>query len=110
MVRAYQPIEESSIPKTAIITPFGLFEFTRMQFGLRNAAQTFQRDIHEVLHDLDFCFPYLDDILIASNTYEQHEEHLKQIFARLEKFGLTINLDKRVFGEKQVKFLGHLVS
>lgn len=111
LVRALHqiPIEESSIPKTSIITPFGLFEFTRMQFGLRNAAQTFQRFIHEVLHDLDFCFLYLDDILIASNTSEQHEE-LKQIFARLEKFGLTINLDKCVFGEKQVKFLGHLVS
>ncbi|GFV04821.1 hypothetical protein TNCV_5047851 [Trichonephila clavipes] len=60
------PIAEEDKEKTAIITPFGLFEFNVMSFGLRNAPSTFQRFINEVLFGLEFVFPYLDDILVAS--------------------------------------------
>ena len=60
------------VPKTAIITPFGLFEFLRMPFGLKNAAQAFQRLMDGILRDVDFAFVYLDDILIASPDEQSH--------------------------------------
>ncbi|EFA12668.1 hypothetical protein TcasGA2_TC010691 [Tribolium castaneum] len=85
-------------PKTAIITPFGLFEFTRMQFALPNSAQSFQRFIHEVSNGLDFCFPYLIDILIASTGLSEHSDHPRKVFERLLKYGLIINPEKCSFG------------
>ncbi|WP_165480168.1 reverse transcriptase family protein, partial [Clostridioides difficile] len=62
------PLAEQDIPKTAITTPFGLFEYIRMPFGLRNSAQTFQRFIDNVLRPLEFVYVYLDDILVASKS------------------------------------------
>lgn len=74
--------------KTAITTPFGLYEFNRMPFGLRNAAQTFQRFIDTVLRGFNFCYDYIDDLLVASRNEEEHRKHLEQIF-RLKAHGLS---------------------
>lgn len=104
------PMAPSDIEKTAIITPFGLFEFPVMTFGLRNAAQTFQRFIDNVLIGLNFAFPYLDDILVASSSPEQHIEDLRAVFERLREYGLVINETKCHFGKEQVNFLGHVVT
>jgi hypothetical protein len=104
------PVAECDIPKTAVITPFGLFEFLRMPFGLKNAAQAFQRLMDTVCSDLPFTFVYLDDILVASVTTEQHEGHLRELFRRLAAHGLVVNVDKCEFGREEIDFLGHRIS
>lgn len=104
------PIAPDDIPKTAVITPFGLFEFTVMTFGLRNAGQTFQRFLHQTLGDLDFVFSYIDDLLIASSCEMEHEKHLHIVFERLDQAGLKLNLEKCNFGKSEIEFLGYLIN
>ncbi len=78
-----------------------------MPFGLRNAAQTFQRFIDEVLRGLDFTYAYIDDILIASSSAEEHLRHLRLVLRRLEEHGLLINVAKSVFGVPELDILGY---
>lgn len=81
-----------------------------MAFGLRNAAQTFQRFIDDVCRDLAFVFVYLDDILVASSALDEHLQHLQALFQRLSDHGLVINPAKCEFGKSEVNFLSHTIS
>lgn len=95
------PMAKEDIDKTAIITPFGLFEFLVMPYGLKNASQTFQRFVDSVFRDLDFVFVYVDDILVMSDSHSDHQ-HLETVFSRLRQHALTINPSKSVIGQSSV--------
>ncbi|GFO40227.1 transposon ty3-g Gag-Pol polyprotein [Plakobranchus ocellatus] len=85
LIRGYHqiPMAPSSIAKTTVVTSFGLGEFFRMPFGLKNADQSFQRLMDGVLREVPFAFVYLDDILVASHSPQEHSQHLQHLFTLL---------------------------
>ena len=92
-MRAYHhiPVESSDIHKTAVVMPSGLFKFTCMPFCLRNADQTFQWFIDQVLSGLTCSYTYLDDILVASKDMDEHLSHLHQVLTHLQDYGIQLN-------------------
>jgi hypothetical protein len=103
-------VHPGDVQKTAITTPFGLFEFPFMSFGLRNAAQTFQQFINEILRGFDFCFVYINDILVYSRSRQEHERHLRTLFKQLQAYGILLNPSKCVFHAAEVTFLSYRIS
>lgn len=81
-----------------------------MTYGLRNAGQTFQRQIFRALGDLEFVFAFIDDILIASATPEEHESHVRIVLQRLKEFHLRLNVEKCQFGKSELEFLGYNIN
>ena len=104
-------VREPSREKTAFVTFDGLYEFKVMPFGLCNAPSTFQRLMQKILRGLSsFCSVYIDDILIFSESIEDHINHLSQVLERVESFGLKLHPSKCSLGCSQVLFLGHVVA
>jgi len=80
-----------------------------MSFGRRNAAQTFQRFWDEILKDLDFCFAYIDDILVFSRSPQEHDQQLRILFNQLQIYGTLLNPSK-CFPVPEISFLGYKIS
>jgi hypothetical protein len=105
-------IRPSDIPKTAIITKYGLYEFTVMSFGLTNAPAFFMNLMNSVFMDyLDkFMVVFIDDILIYSQSEGEHVNHLKMVLQRLREHQLYAKLSKCEFWINEVLFLGHIIN
>ena len=105
-------VEEDSIEKTAFVTQEGCWEFTVLPFGLKNAPAAWQRMVNTVLQGYlyQFAFMYIDDLVVASATWEEHLGHLRQVLERFRLAGLTLKLTKCRFGVSSLRFLGHIVT
>ena len=106
------PMHERDRPKTAFVCPFGLFEFNKLPFGISTAPSEFQEVMMRVLSESlnVYALVYLDDIIIFSPDVDTHFEHLSQVFAKLENAGLKLKQSKCKFFQKEVHYLGHIVS
>jgi RNase H-like domain found in reverse transcriptase/Reverse transcriptase (RNA-dependent DNA polymerase)/Integrase zinc binding domain/Chromo (CHRromatin Organisation MOdifier) domain/Retroviral aspartyl protease/Integrase core domain len=98
--------------KTAFRCRYGHFEYQVMPFGLMNAPGTFQAFVNDVLRDYldDFVVVYLDDILIFSDSPEEHDDHVRKVLQRLQDANLSLKLEKCEFDKTEVHFLGFVIS
>ena len=105
------PLTKRATERAAIITYQGVFKPLRTQFGLKNAPAKFCELISTMIRGLEnFVFYYLDDLLIFSETIEDHVKHVKCLFERISSFGMVIQTTKCNFCETEVKYLGYKIS
>lgn len=106
------PLSERSRDLTAFCVPWMLYRFTRVPFGLATGAQVLTRLLDQVFEDVKFkfVFNFLDDCVVYSETFDEHLEHLREVFTRLRTAGLTVNPKKLRLAVPEISFLGHLVS
>ena len=104
-------LTEESKKKTAFVTADGKYQWNIVPFGLATAVSTFQYLMSTVLTSLsNFAFMYLDDVLVFSETYDNHIHHLNEVFTCFVKAGLKIQLSKCQYFKTQLHFLGHKIS
>ncbi|KYO28763.1 hypothetical protein Y1Q_0004424 [Alligator mississippiensis] len=105
------PVAKRDRLKTAFSTPWGLYEFVRMPFGLHGTAATFQRLMDQILAPhAEYVAAYIDDIIIYTRTWEQHKSSLRAILTELRRTGLTANPQKCALAQKETKYLGFLTD
>ncbi|GFR23834.1 retrovirus-related Pol polyprotein from transposon 297 [Trichonephila clavata] len=105
------PLSPKAQKIAAFATSFGVYRPLRMPFGLKNAPYYFSQMMSEILSGCEkYATPYLDDIAIFSETWEEHLEHLEEILNRLKKANLTIKPSKCKFAQQEVQYLGHIVD
>ena len=106
-------VEEEHKARTAFtVGSLGFYEYNRLPFGLTNAPATYQRLMEEVFAELNhsICHIYLDDVIVFSDSYEEHLSRLEKVFIKLREAGLKLSPKKCRFFEPEVKYVGHIVS
>ncbi|RXN03980.1 Retrovirus-related Pol polyprotein from transposon 412 [Labeo rohita] len=105
-------VEEADKEKTAFVTPLGFWEFNRMPQGITNAPSTFQRLMERCVGDMNLheVLVFLDDLIIFSDSLEEHERRLMRVLHRLKEYGLKLSPEKCKFFQTTVRYLGHIIS
>lgn len=98
------------IHKTAFVSHNAKLEFVRMPFGTKSAGATLMRCMRKLLKGMEHVHNYIDDILVHTNTWEEHLQALGNLFDRLKQAGLTARPSKCEFGNNSVEFVGHKIS
>ena len=106
------PLNAESREKTAFSTHRGLYEFTRLPFGIKTGPAKFQRLINVILGKMapEKCLVYLDDTIILGRTFDEHLKHLEDVLIAFELANLKLNPEKCVWAQQEVKFLGHIIN
>ena len=106
LYKSYYQLElaPSSVHKTAMCTPIGLFVYKRLAVGMKNSQACMSKFMNKVLRGFNFVFCYIDDILIFSQNMEEHFRHLTLVFERLEYYGLILNRKKCIFAVSKSLF------
>ena len=112
--RAYYQgyVTEESRPKTGFLTPFGFYQWIRIPFGVSNAVPVFQRFMESLLEDCrnDYALPYIDDTIVYSKTIAEHIGHIRSVLQKFREKGLKLNIKKCHLFQKEVNYLGRIVS
>lgn len=105
-------IREEDREKTGFSINHAKFHFKRMPFGLKNAPSIFQRCVNEILHEFigKFAYVYIDDVIIFSNSEEEHMQHISLIFKALHGANMKISEEKSKFFKGDIEFLGHIIK
>ncbi|CAF0786226.1 unnamed protein product [Adineta steineri] len=106
------PIQHKDKEKTAFVTQDGLYQFEVLPMGLTNAPASFQRLMHNIIgyNRWDYTCVYLDDVIIFSNSFEQHMNHLQEIFQILKDHNFTLNPNKCSIAQQSIEFLSHTIT
>lgn len=105
------PMLEEHKERTAMTTQqFGAFEWNCLPMGLKNSPSIFQRGMQELLRDMDFCQVYIDDIIVYSDTPEEHFHHLRVLFTRLRQAKVLAKGTKAKLFRTSCDFLGHVIG
>ncbi|CAF4507246.1 unnamed protein product, partial [Didymodactylos carnosus] len=105
------PINEEDKDKTAVVTPFGHYQFNVLPMGLKNSPPTFQKVMINTLKSCrSFCLVYFDDIIVFSNSFDEYLDHLNQVFTALRDKQIVLNPPKCEIAVQKIIYLGHTIT